>query len=88
MKIIRLEIGCEGALKQQEFYSDILGLEIFNSTETSFELHLGYSQLSFQENINFTPYHIAFHIPDKSENQALTWLKLRLSVLPFKVRRS
>tara|TARA_R100000935_G_scaffold24082_1_gene43537 strand:- start:2181 stop:2849 length:669 start_codon:yes stop_codon:yes gene_type:complete len=83
MQIIRLEIGCKNALKQKEFYSDILGLEIFNSTATSFELHLGYSQLFFQENKDFTPYHIAFHIPNKSENQALSWLQQRLSILPF-----
>ncbi len=83
MQISELEIRCKDAAKQQQFYKDVLGLEVFNATETSFKLHLGYSQLSFQENADFTPYHIAFHIPDKSENQALYWLQQRLSVLPF-----
>ncbi len=83
MQIIRLEIGCKNIIKQQEFYSDVLGLEIIISTETSFELHLGYSQLYFKEKEDFTPYHIAFHVPDKSEKAALNWLKKRVSVLPY-----
>ena len=86
MKIIRLEIGCKDALKQQEFYRDVLGLELCNSTQVSFELHLGYSILYFQQKEDFTPYHIAFHIPDSSEVAALNWLKKRVLVLPFEAQ--
>ena len=81
MKITRLDVGSKNIVKQQQFYKDVLGLEIFNSTLNSFELHMGYSVLHFQEAKSFTPYHIAFHIPDKEEENALEWLKTKLEVL-------
>jgi catechol-2,3-dioxygenase len=83
MKITRLDVGCKNIVKQQQFYKDVLGLEILNSTLNSFELQLGYSVLNFQEAESFTPYHIAFHIPDKAEEKALEWLKSKLEVLKY-----
>ncbi len=83
MKITRLEIGCKNTVKQQQFYKDVLGLELLNASEKSFELQLGYSILHFQDDINFTPYHIAFHVLDKEEEQALKWLKNRVNVLKY-----
>jgi len=83
MKIKRLEIGCKNIVEQQKFYRDILGLEIHESSISSFELHIGYSVLFFRQKENFTPYHIAFHIPDRDEEKALKWLKNRVSVLKF-----
>lgn len=83
MKITRLDVGCKNIVKQQQFYKDVLGLEILNSTINSFELQLGYSVLNFQEADDFTPYHIALHIPDKAEEKALEWLKSKLEVLKY-----
>lgn len=42
---------------------------------------IGYSILKFQYRRHATPYHIAFHIPDKQEEIALKWVKARVSVL-------
>ncbi|CAM4167728.1 VOC family protein [Gillisia limnaea] len=81
MKIVSLEISTTRLLKQLRFYRDTLGLEINNEDEDSFEVSLGYSVLKFQQNEDATPYHIAFHIPDKQENQALKWLKARVEIL-------
>ncbi|TVZ25370.1 catechol-2,3-dioxygenase [Gillisia sp. Hel_I_86] len=83
MRITRLEIGCRNIEKQQGFYREVLGLKIYNETVNSFELHLGYSVLYFQQTDSFTPYHIAFHIPDKEEEKALEWLKWRVGVLKY-----
>lgn len=83
MKITRLDVGSKNIVKQQQFYKDVLGLEILNSTLNSFELQLGYSVLHFQEADSFTPYHIAFHIPDKEEEKALEWLKNKVKVLKY-----
>ncbi|CAM4123292.1 VOC family protein [Gillisia hiemivivida] len=83
MKITRLDVGCKNIVKQQQFYKDVLGLEILNSTINSFELQLGYSVLNLQEAESFTPYHIAFHIPDKAEEKALEWLKSKVEVLKY-----
>jgi catechol-2,3-dioxygenase len=83
MKITRLEINCRDVLEQQKFYKEILGLEVIKATATYFELQIGYSVLVFQESDNFTPYHIAFHVPDKVEEIAVKWLEKRVSILKF-----
>lgn len=83
MKITRLKIGCKNVLEQRKFYGETLGLKIIESTANSFKVHVGYSVLSFQESVNFHPYHIAFHIPDMEEEKALAWLKSRLEILCF-----
>jgi catechol-2,3-dioxygenase len=81
MKIEKLEIATADIEKQLHFYRDLLGLKIRNQEERSFEIAIGFSILKFRQDTNFTPYHIAIHIPDKQEGIALTWLKSRVSVL-------
>lgn len=81
MKIIELEISTTRLLKQLRFYRDTLGLEIRKEDEDSFQVALGYSVLRFQQSEDATPYHIAFHIPDKQEYKALKWLKARVKIL-------
>jgi len=81
MKIEKLEIATADLEKQLHFYKNLLGLEIRDQEENSFEIVLGSSVLKFREDKNFTPYHIAFHIPDKQEVKALAWLKTRVSIL-------
>lgn len=81
MKIVSLEISTTRLLKQLRFYRDTLGLEIKKEEEDSFEVLLGYSVLKFRESEDATPYHIAFHIPDQQEHQALKWLRSRVEIL-------
>src|SRR5680860_1374134 len=81
MKIEKLEIATADIGKQLHFYRDLLGLEIRDQEERSFEIVMGFSILKFRQDNNFTPYHIAIHIPDKQAGIALTWLKSRVSIL-------
>lgn len=81
MKIEKLEIATADIGKQLHFYRDLLGLEIRDQKERSFEIVMGFSILKFRHDKKFTPYHIAIHIPDKQEGIALTWLKSRVSIL-------
>ncbi len=81
MKIEKLEIATADIGKQLHFYRDLLGLEIRDQEESSFEIVMGFSILKFRQDNNFTPYHIAIHIPDKQEGIALKWLKSRVSIL-------
>lgn len=81
MKIEKLEIFTRRVQEQLKFYRDVLELEIQEHNEKSFEVVAGYSVLRFIEKENAAPYHIAFHIPDKQEEEALTWLKERVSIL-------
>ena len=81
MKINRLEILTGNLKAQLQFYRDLLGLETRGENENFFEIIVGYSVLKFTSSTNFTPYHIAIHIPDKQEEKALVWLKNRVEVL-------
>jgi len=81
MKIEKLEIASADIGKQLHFYRDLLELEIRDQDERFFEIVLGYSILKFWQDTNFTPYHIAIHIPDRQEEIALRWLKSRVSIL-------
>ncbi|UJH91180.1 VOC family protein [Antarcticibacterium sp. 1MA-6-2] len=81
MKIERLELQSKHLTEQLKFYRDVLELEIPVYDETSFEVKVGYTSIKFTEDNNATPYHIAFHIPDKQEEIALTWTKGKVPIL-------
>ncbi|QED36380.1 VOC family protein [Antarcticibacterium arcticum] len=81
MKIKRLEIKTGNINAQLDFYRNVMGLKTRDVNEESFELLLGYSILKFISAKNFTPYHMAFHIPDKQEEKALEWLKDKVAIL-------
>ncbi|MCH4824186.1 VOC family protein [Gramella lutea] len=83
MRITRLTIFSSNIKDQLEFYRDELGFEILNYSENSFELKAGYSVLRFEHKEEATPYHIAFHIPDRQENEALEWLERIVPILKF-----
>lgn len=80
MKIEKLQIFTSNLEEQRAFYRDVMELEIENEDKNSFELALGYSMLRFEKKEGATPYHIAFHIPDDEEKEALQWLKERVAI--------
>lgn len=81
MKIEKLTIFTSQLQEQLKFYRDNLQMEISHQSEDHFHLLAGYSVLEFRRREKSTPYHIAFHIPDKQEEEALRWLQERVSVL-------
>lgn len=81
MKIEKLQIFSNHLQEQFRFYHDILGLEIKEYSENRFKVQMGFSILEFQYKKGAFPYHIAFHIPDHQEQQALKWVKERVPVL-------
>lgn len=81
MKIEKLTIFTSQLQEQLKFYRDSLQMEVREQSEEHFQLVAGYSMLEFRQREKSTPYHIAFHIPDKQEEEALRWLKERVSVL-------
>lgn len=81
MKIERLEIFTAGIEKQKRFYKEVLGLDLRKEQSDSFEVQFGYSTLRFAQKEEAKPYHIAIHIPDKQEREALDWLKKRVEIL-------
>lgn len=81
MKISKLTVYSNKIKSQLRFYRDKLGLEVLEYNEKSFELKIGFSALRFEYCENPTPYHIAFHIPDSQEKDALQWLENETAVL-------
>ena len=81
MQINRLQIFTSRPKEQLEFYSKTLGLPVEVISEENFEVILGYSRLEFVAKNETTPYHLAFHIPDKQEDLALEWLEGKTEIL-------
>lgn len=81
MKITKLQLYTNNLQKQLQFYRDTLNFEVLEATGDYFEVLAGYTQLRFQQKLNATPYHFAFHIPGKQEKLALDWLKERVAIL-------
>jgi len=84
MKINQLVIYSSNIEAQLKFYRDQLGFEVQKVSNDSFELKLGYSVLKIEYKEKATPYHIALHIPDRQEKEALAWLDGKRAVLKFK----
>ncbi len=82
MKINKLTIYSSNIQAQLKLYRDELHFKVNTYSENNFELQTGYSVLRFEYRENATPYHIAFHVPDNQEEQALKWVEYELKALP------
>ena len=84
MKIKELILLTPNLESQIEFYSKVLELEVVfrNAIECSFST--GESILTFRVDKKSTPYHFAFNIPSNKAYEALSWLKRRVDLLPYK----
>jgi len=83
MKINKLTLYSSNIEKQLKFYRDQLNFSVKNQSEKSFELEVGYSVLKFEHKENATPYHVAFHIPDRQEEEAVAWFEGKRAILKF-----
>ena len=83
MKITKLTIYSSNIEAQLKFYRDQLDFSVKDHSEKSFELQVGYSVLRFEYKEETTPYHIAFHIPDRQEEEAVAWLEGKRKIQKF-----
>jgi len=81
MKIKELLLYSNTLNTQFEFYSKVLGFEVIQKESEKFKVKIGGSILSFVQKEKATPYHLAFNIHSNQEDQALQWLKTKVSVL-------
>ena len=82
MEIKELILFTNNIDKQKNFYSKIIELEeikSFSHDEISFKI--GNSVLKFIKRDQITPYHFAINICSNQEQEALLWLKERVSIL-------
>ncbi|WP_300440826.1 VOC family protein [Christiangramia sp.] len=83
MKINKLTVYTSNIEGQLRLYRNQLDFQVRNQSEDSFELEIGYSILRFEQKLNCTPYHIAFHISDRQEEEAVAWLKGKRAIQQF-----
>jgi catechol-2,3-dioxygenase len=81
MNINELKIFTSNLSEQVEFYSSVLDLAISEKSKNKVSLIIGNSLLTLEYRKEFTPYHFAINIPSNKENEALNWLKERVSIL-------
>ena len=84
MKIQALTLYTSNLKSQLTFYKDTLGFVVLEKNDSNFTLKTGSSRLTFISNENATPYHFAFNIPAYHEQEALNWLKQRVSIIKDK----
>ncbi len=87
MEIVKLTIYTSNLKSQLEFYRDELNFKIENYSEDSFEIIAGYSRLIFEYSERSTPYHIAFHVPDRQEDVVAEWLEGIVPVLGYNEKK-
>ncbi len=81
MYIDELFILARNSPGQKDFYSNILGLELFGETATRFSIRMGRSVLHMEYAAEATPYHFAVNIPSNQVPAALQWLHQRVVIL-------
>lgn len=81
MYIDKLSIYCGDLQKQQQFYTEVLGLKAVDKWEDSVTYLLGNSALRLEYSPDFRPYHFAINIPSNQISEALQWLRTRVVVL-------
>lgn len=82
MEIKELKLFTNNIDKQKNFYSKILELEEIKSfSENEISYKIGNSILKFIKRDQVTPYHFAMNIYSNQEQEALVWLKERVSIL-------
>jgi catechol-2,3-dioxygenase len=81
MKIQTLTLYTSSLKNQLSFYRDTLGFEVLETNDSNFTLKTGSTRLTFISSENATPYHFAFNIPAYHEQEALNWLKQRVSII-------
>lgn len=81
MKIKELKIYTQNLLEQIDFYSNQIGWNLIERSETEAQFVVGQSILKIVKSEKFKPYHFAINIPCNKENEALEWLKERVGIL-------
>jgi catechol-2,3-dioxygenase len=81
MWIEELNLRTTQLQRQKDFYTQTLGLELYEEQEGSFTLRIGRSLLKFEQSQDTASYHFAFNIPSPDINSALYWLQQRVDIL-------
>ncbi|MBO0322237.1 VOC family protein [Muricauda sp. CAU 1633] len=86
MEIQELKIYTQSLLRQIDFYSKKIGLDVIDMSENQAVFQVGKSKLRMIKSERFHPYHFAINIPCNKEIEALEWLRKRVEILTDGIR--
>ncbi|MFD2824662.1 VOC family protein [Lacinutrix iliipiscaria] len=81
MRIKELSLFTKTLELEKIFYSETLGFKILKETDHSFTLKIGWSRLTFMKSDEEFKYHYCFLIPSNKLEEAMAWIKKRVTVL-------
>jgi catechol-2,3-dioxygenase len=82
MKILEIEIQTDNLIETENFYIEILGLQLVSKSDESITLKTGNSKLTFIKSENINPkYHFAFNIPNNKLEEALNWAESKVKLI-------
>lgn len=80
MEIKKLTLFTVQLTAQKHFYESVLGLEVMGADPKQTAFALPGTQLRFEEREHSQPYHFAINIPSNQINEAVQWLKKRVTI--------
>lgn len=72
---------------EKQFYQENLGCQLLENAPTYFSVQIGLSKLIFCESTTPHRYHYCFLIPSNQLNDAIEWLKSRLTIVKIEGER-
>lgn len=81
MHFKEIDLYTQDIEKQYDFYASQLGLTCSELSGNSFIVTIGDTIIRFNNKADCTPYHFAINIPYLSVDDALVWVKQRVTVL-------
>lgn len=83
MHITGLRLQSNQLHAQRDFYTQILGLQVVDSSSTHFSLQTGRTRISFESLTEPLAglYHFAFNIPEGQFEEAKAWIQTRVDLL-------
>ena len=81
MLIKQIKLFSPNLDEQLHFYTEVLDLKLKEKKDDSFTVLLGDSFLTFVYRKETDPYHFAINIPANKEEEALAWLKEKVTIL-------
>ncbi|SEL52051.1 hypothetical protein SAMN04487910_2707 [Aquimarina amphilecti] len=81
MKIQKLKLYTNKLDLEKQFYSEVLGFEIIESSLNFFTLKIGWSELTFERSKKDYKYHYCFLIPSNKLIEAMEWMEKRVPIL-------
>lgn len=84
MKIKQIELLSSDLADTEQFYTQVLGLELHEKQSSCLTLLAGESRLVFRKSeIEKPVYHFAFNIPHNQLNEAEQWVSTKIPLIPF-----